>query len=232
MAGMNEDPDHLIDESNHPDKALLRRIGRTLRERLATNPAAYRIPTEKAELWAIGDVLSADECTQLMAMIDATATPSGAFGTPYESGYRTSYSGDVDAHAPFVKRIQRRIDDLLGLEPDTGETIQGQRYEIGQEFQHHTDWFPSNTAYWATERARGGQRAVTAMVFLNQVEGGGTTDFPRLDLSITPAPGVLLVWNNAGLDGTPNPWTIHAGRPVTAGVKYIITKWYRARRWL
>jgi prolyl 4-hydroxylase len=29
----------------------------------------------------------------------------------------------------------------------------------------------------------------------------------------------------------PNPWTIHAGMPVVRGVKYIITKWYRTRRW-
>ncbi|WP_121116899.1 prolyl hydroxylase family protein [Croceibacterium ferulae] len=229
---MSTDPDQLPDESSHPDKAQLRRIGRTLRERLGANTAAYRIPADKAELWAIGDFLSAGECTQLMTMIDETARPSGAYDMPYESGYRTSYSGDVDTDAPFVKRIQRRIDDLLGLEPETGETVQGQRYQVGQQFQHHTDWFPSNTPYWEMERARGGQRAVTAMAFLNQVEGGGTTDFPRLDLSITPAPGALLVWNNAGVDGTPNPWTIHAGRPVTAGVKYIITRWYRVRRWL
>lgn len=229
---MAADPDNLPDESGHPDKPQLRRIGRTLRERMAANPAAYRVPSDKVELWAVGDFLSAAECQQLITMIDETAQPSGAFDMPYESGYRTSYSGDVDPAAPFVRRIQRRFDDLLGLEPETGETIQGQRYLVGQQFQHHTDWFPSNSPYWQMERGRGGQRAVTAMVFLNPVEGGGTTDFPRLSLSIEPKPGALLVWNNATPDGTPNPWTIHAGRPVTAGVKYVITKWYRVRPWL
>ena len=38
-------------------------------------------------------------------------------------------------------------------------------------------------------------------------------------------------WNNADPEGVPNPWTIHAGRPVEAGVKYVITKWYRTQRW-
>jgi prolyl 4-hydroxylase len=40
-----------------------------------------------------------------------------------------------------------------------------------------------------------------------------------------------LVWNNMGRDGKPNPLTLHAGRPVEQGVKYIVTKWYRARPW-
>jgi prolyl 4-hydroxylase len=31
------------------------------------------------------------------------------------------------------------------------------------------------------------------------------------------------------LDGSPNPWTEHAGMPVQAGTKYIVTKWYRER---
>ena len=41
--------------------------------RLADNPAVYRVPTEPVELFAIGDFLTEDECTQLCAMIDAVA---------------------------------------------------------------------------------------------------------------------------------------------------------------
>jgi prolyl 4-hydroxylase len=39
------------------------------------------------------------------------------------------------------------------------------------------------------------------------------------------------MWNNADLDGEPNRWAIHTGTQVTAVVKYIITKWYRTRKW-
>ena len=231
---MTEQPfstDALSANPDNPDRARLRRIGRKVRERLDNNPAAYRIPSEHAEIYAVGDFLSGEECGRLIAMIDAVARPSSAFDVDYATGYRTSYSGDPDPHDPFVKRIQRRIDDLLGVEPNTGETIQGQRYLPGQQFQAHTDWFPANTPYWETEKNRGGQRSITAMVFLNEVEEGGHTDFPKLGLSIEPRPGALLVWNNADVDGVPNPWTLHAGTPVVRGVKHIITKWYRARRW-
>jgi prolyl 4-hydroxylase len=215
----------------NPDQHRLRRLGRKVRERLAGHPEVYRIPTDKAEIYAVGNFFTPEECGRLMSMIDAVAQPSRAFESAYSSGYRTSYSGDVDPYDPFILKLQRRIDDLLGIDPRFGETIQGQRYLPGQQFQAHTDWFPVNTAYWAQERDRGGQRAFTAMAYLNTVEEGGTTDFPSLKLRIDPNPGALLMWNNADADGVPNPWTLHAGMPVVRGVKYIITKWYRTKRW-
>ena len=69
------------------------------------------------------------------------------------------------------------------------------------------------------------------MAYLNAVEEGGETAFPRLGVSIAPRPGMLLIWNNADEDGVPNPHVLHAGTPVTRGTKYIITKWYRCGRW-
>ncbi len=216
---------------DNPDRVRMKRTGRQVRERLAANPAVYAIPAEQAELFAVGDFLDADECARLIALIDVVARPSTAYDLDYSSGYRTSYSGDPDPTDPFVKRIQRRFDDLLGIEPSHGETIQGQRYLPGQQFQPHTDWFPDGTQYWNEEKVRGGQRCFTAMVFLNAVEEGGHTQFPRLGLSIEPKPGALLLWNNADRKGVPNPWTIHAGMPVVSGVKYIVTKWYRTLPW-
>ena len=69
------------------------------------------------------------------------------------------------------------------------------------------------------------------MAYLNPVEEGGATAFPLLGISFEPRPGTLLIWNNADPEGVPNPQTIHAGMPVVKGTKYIITKWYRSRRW-
>jgi len=216
---------------HNPDQVRLRRIGRKVRERLARLPEAYTVPTDKAELFAVGGFFSAEECGRLMAIIDQVAQPSRAYEVDYSSGYRTSYSGDVDPHDPFIKKLQRRLDDLLGIDPIFGETIQGQRYLPGQQFQPHTDWFPGGSASWEHENGRGGQRSITAMAYLNPVEEGGATHFPRLGVTIEPKPGALLIWNNADPEGVPNPFTIHAGLPVVRGVKYVITKWYRTRKW-
>ncbi|TIX51877.1 prolyl hydroxylase family protein [Alteraurantiacibacter aquimixticola] len=213
------------------DQPRLRRVGAEVRERLAANPAVWQVPTDKAEIYAVADFIKPEECDRLIAMIDDVAKPSTVFDIDYSEGYRTSYSGDVDPTDPFIRKLNRRLNDLMGVYPEWGETIQGQRYLPGQEFKPHHDWFHPNTSYWDFEMGRGGQRAYTAMAFLNDVEEGGTTDFTDLEMSIEPKPGALLLWNNADKDGLPNPHTIHAGRPVVKGVKYIFTKWYRAQKW-
>lgn len=214
-----------------PDQAALKRVGEQVRKRLSANKAIYTLPTDKAEIFAMGDFMNPDECQRMIAMIDQVARPSSVFDVEYGADYRTSYSGDVDPHDPFVRKISRRIDDLLGIESEWGETVQGQRYLPGQHFSPHCDWFYTEAEYWPKEAARGGQRSWTAMVYLNPVEGGGSTDFTQIGLSVEPKPGAILLWNNNDPDGAPNRWTIHSGTQVTAGAKYIITKWYRSRKW-
>ena len=212
-----------------PDRDALRRIGAAVRRRLAGAPAVTRLETDKVELYAVPGFLAADECQRLATMIDLVAQPSALFDVGYDSGFRTSYSGDLDPHDPFVKGIAERIDALLGLAAPTGEPIQGQRYQPGQEFKPHNDWFYTSESYWQQERRRGGQRCWTAMAYLNPVAAGGATHFTNAGVSIDPQPGSLLVWNNAREDGVPNEDAMHAGTPVLDGTKYVITRWYRVR---
>ncbi|WP_209347282.1 2OG-Fe(II) oxygenase [Pontixanthobacter sp. CEM42] len=213
-----------------PDKDALKRVGDSVRKRLDANPDAERLDTgDKADMYAVSHFLKGPECQKLLAMVDAIAKPSELFDQDYSTGFRTSYSGDLNPHEPFMANISSRIDDLLGLKPQLGEAIQGQRYQVGQQFKPHNDFFYPDQEYWKIERKRGGQRSWTAMAFLNPVEKGGATHFVNLDLRITPQPGVLLIWNNADREGLINENMLHAGTPVEAGVKYVLTKWYRTR---
>ena len=213
------------------DRAALARVGAAVRARLAGDPAVYKVPVDAAEIYAAGDFLTPAECDRFIAMIDASATPSRVLDHGYKGVFRTSYSAEVSRDDPFVKMIERRLDDLLGFENSWGEVIQGQRYTAGQEFKAHNDWFHTGAPYWPGEAARGGQRSWTAMIYLNDVEAGGITDFLRLGVTIPPQRGALLAWNNARTDGVVNDQTLHAARPVEQGTKYVITKWYRTRPW-
>ena len=214
-----------------PDQAALARLGKRVRARLDANPQIHKLPVEDAEIYAMGGFLSTGECFRLKAMIDGVAQPSTLFEGASVPGYRTSDSGNLDRHDPYVKMIERRIDDLLGIEPDWGETVQGQRYAPGQQYKAHNDWFHPGTKYWQQERKRGGQRSWTAMMFLNDVDEGGQTHFINAGVTVTPQKGALLTWNNALPDGLPNEATLHAGLPPVKGTKYILTKWYRTRKW-
>lgn len=217
--------------SSLPDQDVLKRIGAKVRGRLDADPHVHKVPVEPAEIYTMGAFLDPGECFRLVAMIDGVAQPSTLYSDFVQQDYRTSYSANLDHWDPMVQMIQRRIDDLLGMPPEYGETIQGQRYEPGQQYREHCDWFPTNAEHWKTERKRGGQRSWTAMIFLNDVEEGGHTEFPNLGVKVTPQRGALLIWNNATVDGVPNKYTLHAGRPPVKGTKHIITKWYRCRKW-
>ena len=214
-----------------PDRKALAEQGAAVRARLDRDASVYRVPVEGAEIYATADFLSAAECARFRDMVDEVAKPSDTFDYAGESPYRTSYSGDVERYDPFVRMIERRIDDLLGLDNALGETVQGQRYLPGQEFHAHHDWFHTGASYWPEQRRRGGQRSWTAMIYLNEVEAGGITVFPHIGVSVPPQQGMLLTWNNATVDGAPNDLTLHAAMPVERGVKYVITKWYRTRAW-
>ncbi|MEO0033432.1 MAG: hypothetical protein RIS94_3190 [Pseudomonadota bacterium] len=213
-----------------PDTPALQRIGESVRARLDSDPSAYRLPVEGLEIYGFANFFTPAECERLITIVDAVAFPSRTYDHQPD-GARTSYSGDVNPDDPFIRMLQRRIDDLLGLDPCLGETLQGQRYAVGQEFRQHYDTFHPSQPFWTQEQQRGGQRSWTAMAYLNAVEEGGSTDFPLVDLSIPPQAGALLVWNNMKPDGTRNSKALHAGTPVLRGTKYVLTKWYRARPW-
>jgi prolyl 4-hydroxylase len=200
-------------------------------QRLGSDPSVHRVAVDRAEIFAVGQFLSGEECAHLIAMIDRVAQPSSTYDPQTEQKYRTSYSGDVDSTDSFVRMIERRLCDLLGIDPSWGEAVQGQRYEPGQEFQAHYDWFDTSAVYWPKEIERGGQRSWTAMAYLNDLAEGGATVFGHLGVSVQPQAGALLIWNNALPDGRPNPDVLHAANPVISGVKYVITKWFRTRRW-
>ena len=215
-----------------PDQPALASLGDRVRARLAADPAAWKVPVERAEVFAVADFLGPAECQRFIEMVDAVARPSQVFDHARDAQYRTSFSGDVDRNDPFVRMIERRIDDLLGIEPDFGEVIQGQRYAPGQYFHGHWDWFVTTEPYWPAQERGGGQRSWTAMIYLNDVATGGETSFPELGFNIPPQRGTLLTWNNMQPDGTPNRHTLHAATPPVDDTKYVITKWYRSRPWL
>ena len=115
------------------------------------------------------------------------------------------------------------------MDPRLSEPIQGQRYDPGEYFKEHTDWFTPGTEEYITHTRVGGQRTWTVMIYLNVVERGGETFFRKLDRCFTPSPGLALIWNNLQADGTPNPFTLHEAIPVAKGHKWVITKWFRSQ---
>lgn len=206
-------------------------IGRIVRDRLSQTPNVVKVPSPQLDLFVVRDFLDAKECEQLCKMIDVVRKPSGVLGPNVDPDYRTSESGNLNAWDPFVQHIEGKIAKLMPIHPSHGETIQGQRYAVGQQFKPHHDFFYTDQDYWIEQEKSGGQRTWTVMMFLNEPEAGGQTAFPEAGVKIKPKTGNLLAWNNLTPAGYPNTYSLHTGMAVEKGVKYVITKWFRERPW-
>lgn len=205
---------------------------RAVADRLDFTPGIWRYSPSRerpVQFYLMEGFLSSEECAALVTQIDSGCYPSPLYDKDNYADVRTSQSCNLNVYDPLVASIDARIAALVGLDRALGEPLQGQRYAEGQEFKDHADFFYIDQPYWAEYGAHGGQRTWTAMVYLASPQSGGGTAFPLIDLDIAPRVGRILVWNNMALDGSPNPWTLHCGRPVLGGVKYIVTKWYRER---
>ena len=198
--------------------------------RLIAAPGVQRVPDRALDLFVVRDFLGPQDCATLCAMIDTGRRPSTVADDLGDAYFRTSETCELDPADPLVSKLAGKIAELTGIPADHGEPVQGQRYAPGQEFKPHTDTFNPGGADYFINCADQGQRTWTAMLYLNQPEGGGATRFRAIGKTIRPETGKLLLWNNLNPDGSPNEATLHQGMKVRKGTKYIVTLWFREQR--
>ena len=73
----------------------------------------------------------------------------------------------------------------------------------------------------------GGARFMTFMIYLSDVESGGHTVFPSIDIFVKPKAGDALFWFNLDSNGSYDTRNIHLGCPVLYGNKWISNKWVK-----
>lgn len=192
-------------------------------------PLSEALESDKAEVFYLRDFLSEEECVELSLLtnqhlrVSTTTNDQGEY-----EGFRTSRTCDLGTlDHRLVVDVERRISQIMGISSQWGEPIQAQRYEVGQQFKAHTDYFEPDSQEFAEYAAEKGQRTWTFMVYLNTTLEGGETHFPSLDIKVKPRRGDVVIWNNLKPDGSPNPNTLHAGTPVSRGYKVVLTKWFR-----
>ena len=188
-------------------------------------------PAETRQLslspWAVASdrLLSEAECAYLRSVLERDLQPSvvvdPASGRMVPHPVRTSDGAvyGVFAEDLVVSAINRRIADFSGTKLGQGEPLQLLRYRPGAEYRAHMDALPSEP----------NQRVMTALLYLSDDYQGGETRFLRTGMDFRGRIGDALLFRNAKEDGSPDPMSLHAGLPVTRGVKYIASRWIRAR---
>lgn len=127
-----------------------------------------------------------------------------------------------------VLAVQRaRISVAVRLPESIFETPQVMHYTIGQEFKLHHDYLDPRLPGHAIDIERRGQRIATFLIYLNDDFQGGETDFPRAGVTFRGKKGDALYFANVLRSGVPDPNSVHAGKPPTAGEKWLFSQWIR-----
>jgi prolyl 4-hydroxylase len=187
-----------------------------------------RVDSDLLQLYTLENFLSEKECAKVIALSSHHLRPSTLSYASDDSAFRTSTTADLcHLKSPVATSIDEKICRTLGIRVEYSEGIQAQRYDVGQQFKPHWDYFPPDTQVYRRLAGLRGNRTWTFMVYLNDVPEGGATRFTKIDYAVKPKAGMAVLWNNLLADGTPNEHTMHCGEPVLAGQKLIITKWFR-----
>ena len=205
--------------------------GESSTEHLLSQPGVQRIPSDRLELFQRRDFVDPALCAQLIALIEAGRRPSTLADAGDDHYFRTSETCDLAAEEPAVAALEAKLAQISGIDPAYGEPLQGQRYDVGQEFKPHCDYFNPGGQDWEKYCSVAGQRSWTFMIYLNDVRAGGATRFKVINKTFQPEAGKLVCWNNRRPDGRENPNTLHHGMKVRKGLKYVLTKWYREKPW-
>lgn len=172
-------------------------------------------------------VLTPAECAYLIEQASDGFQPSMVYDSQRQLVRDTIRTSDGAAfhwliEDPAIHALNRRIARLTGTLYEAGEPLQALRYHQGQEYRPHFDYVEGAEI----------PRLWTALIYLNDDYHGGETAFVRTGIEVKGRTGDVLVFRNAAADGGPDPLAEHAGRPVTAGTKYLATRWIRASRWI
>ena len=182
-----------------------------------------------------GGLLSDEECDALMeaarprlrrSLTVATKTGGEEINADRTSQGMFFQRGESD----LVRRIDARIAKLINWPEVNGEGIQVLQYVPGTEYKPHYDYFDPAEPGTPTILQRGGQRVGTVVMYLSEPDNGGGTVFPDVQLTVAPKRGNAVFFSYDRAD--PSTRTLHGGAPVTAGEKWIATKWLREREFV
>lgn len=182
------------------------------------------------------DILSSYECDYIIKIAKDRMERSrvDADEGRIESTIRTSSQAWIQPfHDLTVQDVSKRISSIVSVDLKNVEDIQVVHYSVSQEYQAHFDAYDVSTKAGKRAVTSAGQRIFTALIYLNDVEKGGETDFPNLGITVEPKKGRMVVFSNidAANSLVPHTLSLHAALPVEEGEKWACNFWFHENQY-
>jgi len=200
------------------------------RMRLHASPQAWDWLAQCPRIAVSRGFATREECAHLMHKAGSSLRPPEGYlkaGANDESE-RRQFNGQghprnvLDADG-VVRMVERRIAAMAGWTMQALEPHSVIRYLPGNEYKPHVDSYsPEQIERNRIERGdHGGQRTASFLLYLHAPEEGGETYFHFPDLPVRGERGMGLLHYNAIPDGSGDAQSLHSGRPVVRGEKWI-----------
>eukprot|EP01060_Flectonema_neradi_P011736 TRINITY_DN18743_c0_g1_i1.p1 TRINITY_DN18743_c0_g1~~TRINITY_DN18743_c0_g1_i1.p1 ORF type:complete len:460 (+),score=55.65 TRINITY_DN18743_c0_g1_i1:60-1382(+) len=199
----------------------------------------YKIISYMPRVYFFERLLTDQECEAIVEHAHNQITRSGV--VPHKgsndstiSDVRTSSHTWLNEEVPEVGAVMDRILSITGFRRGDQEALQVLRYEHNQKYDAHHDYFDPN--FYGKQTTN---RAITAFLYLDNVEEGGETWFPRANggpypsnyhscdsgLRVKPVKGSAAFFYDMRPDLTLDEYSLHGGCPVVKGTKWGGTLW-------
>eukprot|EP01064_Diplonema_japonicum_P031297 TRINITY_DN553_c6_g1_i2.p1 TRINITY_DN553_c6_g1~~TRINITY_DN553_c6_g1_i2.p1 ORF type:complete len:503 (+),score=55.35 TRINITY_DN553_c6_g1_i2:79-1587(+) len=164
---------------------------------------------------------------------------------------RTSSGCWLDNSHKSVEDVRRRILAMTGFDTDQTEKLQVLRYQLGQKYNSHLDYFDPHGAkddeekreMWRLKWNNNWNRAATFFLYLHTTEEGGETTLPRSNsgpqpssmtdctkgLRVRPIKGSAVLFYDMKPDKTQDEYSLHGGCPVIKGEKWGAPQWLHVK---
>ena len=154
-------------------------------------------------LYVVDDFLSDDECDAFIQASEGKLKPSTVISADeyiqHESRNSENCWIEHDAN-DIVHEVSKRLSILVQMPIRNAELYQLVYYKKGAQYKPHFDSFDYESEDGKKNWEPGGQRMITVIAYLNDVEEGGETGFPELNINIPAKKGNAVVFHNTLLN--------------------------------
>ncbi|WP_426266601.1 2OG-Fe(II) oxygenase [Sphingomonas sp. LHG3443-2] len=177
-------------------------------------------------VWHFPGLFTKQECSYCKEvagpLLEQSLVVDPATGRQVANPIRTSQAAAFPfvVENPAIHALNRRLAAASDTYVRAGEPLQILRYSPGEEYRLHSDALPGVPLSQ--------QRVLTFLVYLNDDYEGGETAFPNLGLTFKGATGDGLLFTNTTAAGELDTRSLHEGRPVLSGTKYLASRWIRS----
>jgi prolyl 4-hydroxylase len=181
----------------------------------------------------LNDILTPDECKYIIEKATPDFSRSAVVGTGVPDSSRTSETAWISKDDPVARKIFAKALELTGKTIAECEDLQVVRYEPGTFYRAHHDACCDGSQACIDFEKDGGQRIGTLLVYLNSEFTDGETHFPDWNggTKLRADPGSAIFFRPLGTDEPKcHPNALHAGLPISSGVKYVCNAWIRENK--